>query len=73
MLDKGFRFPNTVGNFFVCHHVQTSSGARTAFFSVGSAISSFGVKTLQLETSHSPPSCVGPKEQRWPPRPHVPS
>jgi len=49
-------------DFNLHHHVQTSSGAHPASYPAGTGASFPGVKQLESEADHSPPSTAKVKE-----------
>jgi hypothetical protein len=56
--DWGLKVRFLVGavNFSLFHHVKTGSGAHIASYPVGTGGSFSGVKWLECEADHSPPS-----------------
>jgi hypothetical protein len=52
----GIRFPAPVRNCFLLHSVQTDSGAHPFYYTISKEAFSAGVKQLEREADHSPPS-----------------
>jgi hypothetical protein len=58
------QFPAGAGIFFLCHCIQSSSGAHSPSYPMGTRSSFLEVRQLMHEADHSPPSSAEVFKQR---------